>query len=99
MLLAWLCKRWNSKSQSALRGNWTEVRRPALQQLHLECLEDRTLFSIFTVANRNDMGDGSFRQAILDANRIPGLDTIAFAIPGAGVHTIAPTFPLPAITD
>jgi len=55
--------------------------------------------STFTVANTNDSGAGSFRQAIMDANANPGLDTIAFAIPGSGVQTIAPTSTLPTITD
>ena len=53
----------------------------------------------FTVTNTNDSGAGSLRQAILDANANPGLDTIAFDIPGSGVHTITPASTLPAITD
>ena len=53
----------------------------------------------FTVTNTDDTGAGSFRQAILDANGSPGLDTIAFNIPGAGVHTISPATALPFITD
>ena len=53
----------------------------------------------FTVTNTNDTGAGSLRQAILDANANPGLDTIAFGIAGSGVQTIAPTTTLPTITD
>ncbi|MGE5415025.1 MAG: hypothetical protein ACM3NW_12670, partial [Syntrophomonadaceae bacterium] len=53
----------------------------------------------FTVVNTNDSGAGSLRQAILDANGNPGLDTIAFDIPGSGVHTITPATTLPSITD
>ena len=53
----------------------------------------------FTVSNTNDSGPGSLRQAILDANAAPGADTIAFDIPGSGVHTIGPLSPLPALTD
>ena len=53
----------------------------------------------FTVTNTGDSGAGSFRQAILDANASPGLDTIAFNIPGAGPHTIQPLSALPTITD
>jgi hypothetical protein len=53
----------------------------------------------FTVTNTNDSGPGSLRQAILDANAAPGADTIAFNIPGAGVHTISPLSPLSALTD
>ncbi|MGI8586113.1 MAG: S-layer homology domain-containing protein [Chloroflexia bacterium] len=55
--------------------------------------------STLTVANTNDLGPGSLRQAILDANTSSGTDTIAFNIPGSGVHTIAPLSPLPVITD
>ncbi len=51
------------------------------------------------VTNTNDSGPGSLRQAILDANANPGLDTITFDIPGTGVQTISPTSPLPSITD
>ncbi len=53
----------------------------------------------FTVTNTNDSGPDSLRQAILDANTSPGADTIAFNIPGAGVHTVSPFSPLPALTD
>ncbi len=53
----------------------------------------------FTVANTNDSGAGSLRQAILDANANPGPDTIEFNIPGAGVHVIAPASVLPALTE
>jgi len=53
----------------------------------------------FTVTNTNDAGPGSLRQAILDANANPGLDTIAFAIPGAGVHTITPATSLDSVTS
>src|SRR5215510_1183969 len=52
----------------------------------------------FTVTNTNDSGAGSLRQAILDANANAGPDTIDFAIPGSGVHTIAPTSGLPTVT-
>src|SRR5215475_3574234 len=52
----------------------------------------------FTVMNTADSGAGSLRQAILDANGNAGPDTIAFNIPGAGVHTIHPATLLPTIT-
>jgi parallel beta-helix repeat protein len=52
------------------------------------------------VTNTNNSGVGSLRQAILDANTAPGIDTITFAIPGAGPYTIpVMTPPLPGITD
>jgi uncharacterized repeat protein (TIGR01451 family) len=55
--------------------------------------------SPFEVTNTSDSGPGSLRQAILNANTIEGTNLITFAIPGAGVHTISPLSPLPAITD
>lgn len=55
--------------------------------------------STFTVTNTSDSGAGSLRQAILDANGNPGQDTIAFNIPGTGVHTITPNSAWPAITE
>jgi len=58
----------------------------------------------FTVTNTADAGPGSFRQAMLDANAKQVTNgtqcaghTIAFAIPGAGPHTIQPLSPLPMI--
>ncbi|RUL86751.1 DUF4394 domain-containing protein [Tautonia sociabilis] len=51
------------------------------------------------VVNTEDQGPGSLRQAILETNRLPGLQTITFAIPGAGIPTIRPLSALPPITD
>jgi uncharacterized protein YjbI with pentapeptide repeats len=52
------------------------------------------------VTNTNDSGPGSLRQAIANANAHAGFtDTISFSIRGAGVHTIAPASPLPAIAE
>src|SRR5437588_2023962 len=53
----------------------------------------------FVVTNTADSGAGSLRQAILDANASPGPDTISFAIPGAGTHTIALLSALPFVSD
>jgi len=53
----------------------------------------------FTVKNTNDIGAGSLRQAILNANATSGADTIEFDIPGSGVQTIAPAAALPRITE
>ena len=38
----------------------------------LEPLEDRSVPATFTVLNLADAGDGSLRQAVLDANALPG---------------------------
>src|SRR5256885_1822524 len=56
----------------------------------------------FVVRNTSDDGDGSLRQAIVDANSHPndqGPDLISFAIPGSGVHTIMLASALPDITE
>jgi len=52
----------------------------------------------FTVTNTNDSGEGSLRQAILDANARSGADLILFDL-GSGVQTIRPTSALPPISD
>src|SRR5436190_22448332 len=53
----------------------------------------------YPVTNMNDSGSGSFRQAIIDANRHSGADIISFDIPGSGVRTITPATKLPVITS
>jgi CSLREA domain-containing protein len=62
---------------------------------------ERTV-NIFTVANTDDGGAGSLRQAILDANATAntafGPDEIHFNIPVGGVQTIHPASALPTIT-
>src|SRR5450432_3620371 len=74
--------------------------RAAAAAIFALCLHGGLAFSAtLTVSNVLDAGTGSLRQAILDANAMPGPHTIVFAIPGTGVHTIAPASPLPAITS
>jgi photosystem II stability/assembly factor-like uncharacterized protein len=51
------------------------------------------------VTNTNNHGAGSLRQAMLNANALPGLDTIVFNIPGSGIKVINLLIPLPDITD
>ncbi|HEX4441591.1 MAG TPA: right-handed parallel beta-helix repeat-containing protein, partial [Thermoanaerobaculia bacterium] len=53
----------------------------------------------FTVTTTADSGAGSLRQALADANGNPGADTIVFAIPGSGVHTIDVLSNLPIADD
>ena len=53
----------------------------------------------FVVTNTDDSGEGSLRQAILDANANEGAETITFAIPGSGRHTITVATALPAIAE
>ncbi len=52
----------------------------------------------FTVTNTDNAGPGSLRQAIVDANAAGSSNTIAFAIPGPGPHTIALASALPLIS-
>ncbi|MBS1795600.1 MAG: carboxypeptidase regulatory-like domain-containing protein [Acidobacteria bacterium] len=49
------------------------------------------------VTNTGDSGPGSLRQAILDANRLPGTQTIVFEIPGTAPFVINPQTELPRI--
>ena len=51
------------------------------------------------VTNTNDSGEGSLRQAIINANTFVGANTISFAISGTGVQTIALQSALPVISD
>lgn len=82
---------WRSKKpHSSVR------RRDKRTRLVLETLEDRTVPSTFTVTNLNDSGDGSLRQAILDANDADGPDIIDIEVAGTIELTSGA---LPAITD
>ena len=65
----------------------------------VEILEQRIAPATFTVTTAADAGPGSLRQAILDANALPGPDDVVFQIPGAAPQIIALQTPLPAITD
>lgn len=51
------------------------------------------------VTTTTDGGSGSLRQAILDANTAPGLDSISFNIPGSPPYTIVLGGPLPEVTE
>jgi hypothetical protein len=75
----------------------TDRRRVPFRPL-VEVIEGRVLLATFTVANVNDSGAGSLRQAILDADATTDTDTIVFSI-GSGLQTIEPTSALPLITE
>jgi parallel beta-helix repeat protein len=53
----------------------------------------------FAVNTTASAGAGSLRSAINAANATAAADTIEFAIPGNGVHTITPAVALPQITQ
>jgi hypothetical protein len=61
-------------------------------------LEDRTLPSTFTVLNLADSGDGSLRQAVLDANADAGPAQITFA-PGLQGMIVLTSGPLSITSD
>lgn len=69
MLSTWFAANTNGKRRAS--------RRRFVPRLEL--LEGRSLPSTFTVLNLADSGEGSLRQAIVDANTLSGADTIDFA--------------------
>jgi hypothetical protein len=73
------------------------LKQIATASLWLGLVATQAAAATFTVTNTNDDGPGSLRQAITDANADGTADTIAFAIPGSGVHTITPLSLLPII--
>ncbi len=57
--------------------------------IQAEPLEPRQLLAVFTVSNLDDVGAGSLRQAILDANALAGADVIEFSPELEGAITLA----------
>jgi hypothetical protein len=57
----------------------------------LHALEDRTLLNTYPVTNLADSGDGSLRQAILDADQAGGDNAITFGV--AGTLTLESALP------
>ena len=94
--LEWLDSRRHGNGQAHRHPN--PRRRSALPRL--EALEDRIVLSpSFLVSNLADSGDGSLRQAILDANARPGADVINFAHNLHGTITLTMTRGQLLITD
>ena len=73
------------------------LKQIATASLWLGLVTAQAAAATFTVTNTDDDGPGSLRQAITDANVDGTADTIVFAIPGSGVHTITPLSLLPII--
>lgn len=71
-------------------------------ELNSETSQTGPTFTVNTTGDSNDAVCGSLhctlREAIVAANTTAGSNTIAFNIGAAGVQTIKPTTPLPAIT-
>jgi hypothetical protein len=83
-----------------LRGNATLTVQAIVDGIAMIAGQVTISTGSFLVTSTGDGGPGSLRQAILDSNAATGgTNTIDFAIPGSGVHTIVPLSPLPAITQ
>ncbi|HET6576381.1 MAG TPA: choice-of-anchor Q domain-containing protein [Fimbriiglobus sp.] len=72
---------------------------PLRARLGVHLLEDRVTPATFTVANTADAGDGSLRQAVLDANKATGADEIVFDSLFDAKQTIALTSGQLTISD
>lgn len=81
------------KNKSGLKR--TKRKRSSLS-LGVMQLEDRTVPSTFSVVNLQDSGNGSLRQAILDANSHDGTQIIKFSVAGTIQLT---SQPLPDISS
>ena len=86
----------NAHNSKRIGVSRRRTRRAGQGQL-LEGLEPRVLLAVFPVTSTADSGPGSLRQAILDANSTPGVDSIVFNI--AGDPWIQPLTPLDTITE
>ena len=87
---------WDDESANTPSG-WTENAAP--EDIGFATFMGEASPASFVVTNTNDSGAGSLRQAILDANAAEGAETITFAIPGSGRHTITLATALPAVTE
>src|SRR5262245_11197285 len=67
-------------------------------RLMLRGLETRIAPALFTVANLQDSGAGSLRQAVLDANALAGADTINFEVTGTITLTTGELLSTDALT-
>lgn len=79
----WLIRSGVLRPSSGSRRTRPNSRRP-----RVEALESRLTPSTFTVMNLGDSGPGSLRQAVLDANALPGADVIAFSPHVRGTITL-----------
>src|SRR5262249_6157243 len=92
MLPTWLLHMTSLPRKDLRRSSWlrNQLRR---FRPRLEVLEDRLTPAPLTVTNTLDMGAGSLRQAILDANGMPGDDVITFATGVTGTINLASALP------
>ncbi|MFA6234742.1 MAG: right-handed parallel beta-helix repeat-containing protein, partial [Bacteroidota bacterium] len=91
----WIHRRFGSKG-----GRARIVRLSVIALLFAVYAAFPTTAAIFPVTSLGDGAAGpTLRFAMQNANLTPGRDTISFAIPGAGPHTIGILSPLPQLTD
>lgn len=75
-------RRWKREGRGRVRAKPAHNRMARLRSsktgvhLQIEPLEDRRLLATFAVTSLADAGPGSLRQAILDANALPGADLV-----------------------
>jgi hypothetical protein len=94
----------NLTGATAQNGDWTLEHAQGLVETAVAPgiatqAQFNSILATYTVANTNDSGAGSLRQAILDANANAGSDAISFNIGGGGLQTITLSSALPDITD
>ncbi|HYD60493.1 MAG TPA: DUF4347 domain-containing protein [Noviherbaspirillum sp.] len=94
----------NLTGATALNGDWTLEHAQGLVETAIAPgiaaqAQFNGILATYTVANTNDSGAGSLRQAILDANANAGSDIINFNIGGGGLQTMWLGSALPDITD
>ncbi len=75
-------RQWLRLALCDLKPRRSSRRRLRRHHGPVESLETRVLLTTFSVANLNDAGPGSLRDAISQANTNPGADTITFATSG-----------------
>ena len=96
----WICLWWSAQPAVKRSNNDGHTCARSLCSPPLRSASVVRGAATLTVTSTADSGPGTLHQALLDSNASVGvLDTIAFAIPGAGVHTIVVSTDLPAATD
>ncbi len=84
---------WSRCGSAATRRRGAERRREPARAFAFESLEGRVVPSTISVLNTNNDGTGSLREAIDQANTMPGPDTIAFAPSVTGTITLSSALP------